>query len=262
MILLLSFKQKEAHRKLREKDAEGQSQVNDLVEKLKDYEDNKTKDDQALKELEAEQESNEEYLKQCKREKESLQNLIKKKEYELTTQISSEGSALGDGVKGQDIEHQKIVYKLCKKLCKFAKTHDCLEAFSDALADSFSIQGSAYKSAKDAKGFEDTEKLFDLLWKLGTDFRKAKLEGKPDKDAAKIFGKKYASNESERTKKDPKPRKERTFDYKEKKVTVRQHLKIGIQESPNRTLRIYFIWDDEERKVVVFHCGKHLYTPK
>jgi hypothetical protein len=40
-----------------------------------------------------------------------------------------------------------------------------------------------------------------------------------------------------------------------------QHLKIGAKDSINRTLRIHFYWDSNLSKVVIGHCGKHLYNP-
>jgi len=40
-----------------------------------------------------------------------------------------------------------------------------------------------------------------------------------------------------------------------------QHLKIGVKDSENRTLRLHFCWDAELWQVVIGHCGKHLYNP-
>ena len=253
-LVLLSFQQKGINRKLRRENAEKQRQVNDFAGKLESCEDSvyqlredKVKNDQALEELVAENKNIFEkrlgkYRKQYEEEKKSLQMHNKLLEVKIKNQ---ETEPLWEFIRS----------------CKFLNPHNYLEIFAHVFANSFNIQKSAYNSAGKLKNFQDTEKLFDLLWKLATKFQEAKLEGKSDKDAAEIFDKSYASNESETTRNNPKARRERTFSYKGKKVKVWQHLKIGIKESTNTTLRIHFIWDSECRKVIIFHCGKHLYTP-
>ena len=40
--------------------------------------------------------------------------------------------------------------------------------------------------------------------------------------------------------------------------TMEQHLKIGIAADTSRTLRCYFAWLADERKLVIGHCGEHL----
>ena len=53
---------------------------------------------------------------------------------------------------------------------------------------------------------------------------------------------------------------ERTFEYKGQPLLMLQHLKIGVKDSPNRTLRLHFEWDAEDGVVVIGHCGAHLYV--
>jgi hypothetical protein len=128
--------------------------------------------------------------------------------------------------------------------------------------ESFVVLDSAWNSAREAKGFEHGDQLFELLWILGTDYREQKIAGAPDLIAGQEFGNRYAARESNTTEDNPKARKARTFIYKEEEIEMWQHLKIGAKDSINRTLRIHFNWDCNSGRVVIGHCGKHLFNPK
>jgi len=120
---------------------------------------------------------------------------------------------------------------------------------------------SALKSADEACGFESSEKLFDQVWKLATEYRQLRLQGGPDKLAMQVFGTKvWAAKESDTTANSAVGKAERTFDYKGQPLLMLQHLKIGVKDSPNRTLRLHFEWDPEDGVVVIGHCGPHLYV--
>lgn len=120
---------------------------------------------------------------------------------------------------------------------------------------------SALKSADEASGFEYSEKLFDQVWKLATDYRQLRLQGGPDNLAREVFGNKvWAARESDTTAQNAVGKAERTFDYKGQPLLMLQHLKIGVKDSPNRTLRLHFEWDAEDGVVVIGHCGPHLYV--
>lgn len=120
---------------------------------------------------------------------------------------------------------------------------------------------SALKSADEAAGFELGEKLFDQLWKLATEYRQLRLQAGPDKLAIQVFGNKvWAAKESDTTTNSAVGKAERTFTYKGQPLLMLQHLKIGVKDSPNRTLRLHFEWDPEDGVVVIGHCGPHLYV--
>lgn len=76
-----------------------------------------------------------------------------------------------------------------------------------------------------------------------------------------MFGASYAARESQTIETNSQARRERTFTYQGKTVEMWQHLKIGAKDSENRTLRVHFHWDDDLGKVVIGHCGRHLYNP-
>ena len=120
---------------------------------------------------------------------------------------------------------------------------------------------TALKSADEASGFESSEKLFDQVWKLATDYRQLRLQGGPDNLAKEVFGNKvWAARESDTTAQNAVGKAERTFDYKGQPLLMLQHLKIGVKDSPNRTLRLHFEWDAEDGVVVIGHCGPHLFV--
>ena len=124
------------------------------------------------------------------------------------------------------------------------------------------VLDSAWASADQARGFEHSDQLFQLLWTLATDFREQKLSGAPDLVAGRVFGSNsYAPRESQTIERNTQARRARTFSYKGQTVEMWQHLKIGAKDSENRTLRIHFCWDPELEQVVIGHCGKHLYNP-
>lgn len=138
----------------------------------------------------------------------------------------------------------------------------CLELVSEELCPGhLLVLDSAWKSADQAKHFEHSDQLFDLLWNLATRFREDKRNGAPDRIAGQVFGESYAPRESTTTEGNPKARRARTFSYSGKEVVMWQHLKIGAKDSEKRTLRIHFTWDDDLDQVVIGHCGKHLFNP-
>ncbi len=139
----------------------------------------------------------------------------------------------------------------------------CLELISEQLCPgSLLVLESAWASADQARGFEHSDQLFQLLWTLATEFRQQKLAGAPDLLAGRVFGtNSYAPRESQTIERNAQARRARTFVYNDKTVEMWQHLKIGVKDSENRTLRIHFCWDSELEKIVIGHCGKHLYNP-
>ena len=143
------------------------------------------------------------------------------------------------------------------------KPRQCLELVSEELCPGhLLVLESAWSAADQAKGFEHSDQLFELLWLLATSYRTQKLTGAPDRIAGQIFGgSSYAPRESQTIENNTQARRARTFTYQGKTVEMWQHLKIGAKDSENRTLRIHFCWDEELGQIVIGHCGKHLFNP-
>ncbi len=142
------------------------------------------------------------------------------------------------------------------------KPRDCLELVSEELwPGHLLVLDSAWSSADAVSGFELGEQLFEQLWLLATAFREQKLNGAPDRIAGRVFGGSYAPRESSTIERNPTAMRARTFSYRGEEVVMWQHLKIGVKDSVNRTLRVHFLWDPEAGSVVIGHCGKHLPVP-
>lgn len=121
------------------------------------------------------------------------------------------------------------------------------------------ILESAKVSANESKDFSRGSKAFDLLWRLATDYWDMLDEGKGDTEAKGVFGDTiFAGNESESARKNKKATKLRTYTYKGQEIKAFKHLRIGVKDSTVDTLRIYFHWDSDDKKIVIAHCGKHL----
>ena len=181
--------------------------------------------------------------------------------------MNDQGYTAWKGTDGQE-NTEALSERLLSSLRRIAgserlKPRQCLELVSEELCPGhLLVLDSAWSSAEDAKGFEHGDQLFELLWLLATRFRDNKLAGAPDRIAGQVFGgSSYAPRESQTTEKNTQARRERTFFYNGQTVEMWQHLKIGAKDSSNRTMRIHFHWDSDLAKVVIGHCGKHLYNP-
>lgn len=117
---------------------------------------------------------------------------------------------------------------------------------------------SAWRSAKESAGFEEPQRLFELLRKLATDYWQAMVDGKGDLEAKQVFGNAFAARESETVESNAQACKLRTFEYNGEPVLMLRHLKIGRKDSASKTIRVHFHWDAASSKVVVGHCGPHL----
>jgi len=142
------------------------------------------------------------------------------------------------------------------------KPRDCLELVSQELCPgSLLVLDSAWSSADAVSGFELGDQLFEQLWLLATAFREQKLKGAPDRVAGQVFAGRYAARESNTIEENPRARRERTFSYNDRTVVMWQHLKIGVKDSVNHTLRVHFHWDADLQQIVIGHCGQHLHSP-
>jgi hypothetical protein len=160
-----------------------------------------------------------------------------------------------------DAEASERLLAALRSMAAGLKPRQILELAERICPDSFVVLESAWKSAEEAAGFERGERLFELLWRLGTSYREARLAGQPDVAGIHVFGAAFAAKESNTTQNSPKAMRWRRFDYNGKEVVMAQHLKISGGDSTNRTLRIHFHWDPEAGRVVIGHCGKHLPLP-
>ncbi len=133
----------------------------------------------------------------------------------------------------------------------------CLHLVSHFFPESVVVSDSAWKSAEKSAPFKHGHKALALLVKLATDYRNDLLAGNGDVVARRHFGNAYAAKESETVENNKRARQARTFSYKGKNIEVSKHLRIGTKDSIAETLRVYFEWDVDDKKSVIFHCGQH-----
>lgn len=80
--------------------------------------------------------------------------------------------------------------------------------------------------------------------------------------AREVFGDKvFAAKESKTAMNNERARRERTFAFKGKTYLMWRHLKIGAKDAAEESIRVYFDWIADERKILIGHCGEHLYLP-
>ena len=136
--------------------------------------------------------------------------------------------------------------------------YESLVLISKLFPDRIVILDNAYDSAKKSDNFRKKKEVFLLLWKLAGAYWQTLIDGKSDEEARKVFGNSFSSKESETVEKKKEAIKRRTFQYGGKDITMFKHLKIGTKDSVAETLRIHFEWINDEKRIVIGHCGPHL----
>lgn len=134
----------------------------------------------------------------------------------------------------------------------------CLMALEANCADRIVILDSAWKSSRKSESFQSSQKLADLLHRLSTNYYDL-ISTRPDAEAKRAFGNnEYSAKESETVRGNSELLKKRTFVYKGEKVSMLRHLRIGVANNVQETIRVHFHWDSENKKIVIGYCGPHL----
>ncbi len=122
------------------------------------------------------------------------------------------------------------------------------------------VLDSAFASARESASFQNSERLLELLVKLGGEYVDMLRSGKPDAQARHCFGNAYHARESTLVQNSPELRRLRTFRYEDKEVAMYAHLGVGVVNSLEKTIRVHFHWDAEKGRVAIGYCGPHLPT--
>ena len=161
---------------------------------------------------------------------------------------------------GSEISFDHAVRDLMlKSIREGVNLEEAVTLIENLFPDRVTILDSAKASAKDADraGFAYTDRAFEMMAKLATDYWSELYEGKGDQDARVAFGAKaYSAKESSRLTNEG--RAARTFRYRGDDIFMEKHLKIGVKDAHTETWRLHFHWDAESQKIVIAHCGKHL----
>lgn len=136
--------------------------------------------------------------------------------------------------------------------------YECLELIEAVYGDRCEILDSAKQSSKESNRFSQSRQLLDLLIRLVTNYRET-LISKGDSEARKVFGQnEFAAKESETVLNNSDLRRAREFLYRGESVGMYRHLKIGVADNSEQTIRVHFHWDHSRQKIIIGYCGKHL----
>ncbi|EIL90718.1 hypothetical protein [Rhodanobacter spathiphylli] len=135
---------------------------------------------------------------------------------------------------------------------------ECLQAIQQAYPKRVTVLDSAYDSADEHARFDAGRRLLRLLKTLCTDYIE-QIEAGGDNAARKCFTvDEYAATESESTQANTDMRRKRTFKHDGNQLEMYRHLKVGKADDERKSIRVYFEWLSNEKKVVIGHCGGHL----
>jgi hypothetical protein len=150
--------------------------------------------------------------------------------------------------------------KMLARPKSIATPQHCIRTLSIIYPERIRLLPSAVSSAEDSVSFQYVDQLWELLWKLSSDYYQLLASGGVgDSEAKSVFGKSsYSAKESETVESSPRLLKYRQFQDGSKVRTMLRHLKIGVKDSASETIRVHFDWDSSEKKIVIGHCGPHL----
>ncbi|WIF65005.1 hypothetical protein QN096_14540 [Metapseudomonas otitidis] len=197
-------------------------------------------------------------LEQEALEKEYLQEKLGEMELEIQRQLYRNQAEVRKSK--SPITQQPIYDSLVELIIRDAQptARECLDYISGAYQGRVIVLESAQRSAEEYNLFENGNRLLHLLHRLCTTFYEA-LVTKGDSEARKIFSSdEYSATESKSTQNNSTAKNRRTFTYKENRILMLRHLKIGKADDKRLTIRVYFEWLPDEQVIVIGHCGEHL----
>lgn len=136
----------------------------------------------------------------------------------------------------------------------------CLKLIELLCVNQIYVHPDAYKSARDVDGiFINCGRLLSQLSILATTYYKD-IQTQGEQEAKKAFTtNEYAASESEtiRNSNSPEYWTDRTIFYNGKEYKLTRHLKISKDFNVKYAIRTYFMFDSENKKIVIGYCGKH-----
>ncbi len=140
----------------------------------------------------------------------------------------------------------------------------CADIFNDRIV----IHDKGIGSAKDYdKDYQNGKDFYKRSWQMLQELAITLYECYTSDDPKNIerrFNEKrktpevsFTMNEGRQTNKNSRLSREREINYKGKKVSIEPHLKMG---SDKKALRLHLYFDNEEKKIIVGHWGKHMAT--
>lgn len=135
-----------------------------------------------------------------------------------------------------------------------------LKFIQSTASDRIVVTQKAIDSAKEVNSiFKRTDKLLELICKLAGSYYDTVVSNK-DADGRDIFGSgSFSSHESNTINNSTNPQflVDRTLKIAGKTIRLEKHLKIGTDSNNAYTLRIYFYFNPDDKKIYIGYCGKH-----
>ena len=145
-----------------------------------------------------------------------------------------------------------IPHSLVEEVRLFSGLQDRVEFLPSALEAAANYHGGDLD-----RYWEALIAMHDVMWSLK--FQEADVQ--ISRDFRDRTGFQYAANESRETLEIESCRRARTFRYQGRDRLMTNHVKVGNSGNyADGALRIYFLFDEERRKLVVGHVGRHLPT--
>lgn len=223
----------------------GLSQQQELIEKLYAFieaKDNDLKD----KELELDIISKDFVLMESKYQRLEEENKILKRDLHiLKTNEIAQGNVSENTNLLKDASSLDDVYILCSEHYS-SRIHFTNKAVR-------SLEGSPYREIRKV-----TEAFFSLINIFHERFAQNLPIDSSTIEKLSNLGIEYAANISESVESFPGYQGL----YKGKRIDMNKHLKLGNSRDPQHCFRIHFDWDDEDKRIVIHHAGRHLDTTK
>ena len=199
------------------------------------------------------------------KEKNFVYDEINKLEYEknnLSTSyiwLQTEFSRLKTNNQPNNTEMNNLILSLLFGNKEQLTPSKCLDIIS-YLSKNVVILPEAYQSCKEIdKHFKNSDILLNKLIRFCTDYYRELLSGGETKARLIFTSKEYSFNESKTLSqsKDPELWSPRTVLYNGLDYKMSSHLKIGVSNNKSLTLRVYFFYDSQQKKLVIGYCGQH-----
>jgi hypothetical protein len=178
---------------------------------------------------------------------------LEKENGDLKFKIQGVQARLGEAQSETSVDMAKLLPKIPETLLDTAK----LAARS---LHRLVITDAAIESADEYANCQSCHEAWEMLLHLNDAMFHLRFEDDSPKDLEKEFKEKtgydLAMNEGKVTQKDKKLMRLRTLVHKGKQYDITPHLKH--QNNEPKSVRIYFAFDEEDKKIIVGHIGRHI----
>ena len=162
-------------------------------------------------------------------------------------------------------QRSTLVKEILTKLCidpQFQPTpEESLLCVTELYGDRVQVLASAWSSAKKLDYFVNGRRLLSLLMRLATSYIDSMLIG-GDGLARQVFTQsEFSSRESDPVMSSKSHARKRMCLYQSQQLTMQRHLKIGVSTDTKLSIRVYFDYLPNEKRVVIGWCGEHLPIP-